>query len=69
MDHGVNAQSTVIATETTPAGELVRRLNERPRALILMGAFKESRLREWLSGSTTRTILQETRQPIVLFGH
>jgi len=47
----------------------VRRLNEQPAALVLMGAFGQSRIREWLTGSTTRAIMQETRNPLILFRH
>jgi nucleotide-binding universal stress UspA family protein len=68
-DQEVPFQNSIVAAPDTPDRELVTRLNNRPSALVLMGAFGESRLKEWLSGSTTRTIMQETRNPLILFRH
>ena len=67
-DHDVEFQSVTIASES-PDHELVRQLNEQPTALVLMGAFGQSRIREWLTGGTTRAILRETRNPLILFRH
>jgi len=68
-DQEVPFQSSIVASPDAPDRELVTRLNDRPSALVLMGAFGESRLKEWLTGSTTRIIMQETRNPLILFRH
>jgi nucleotide-binding universal stress UspA family protein len=66
-DQEVEFKTTIITAKGEPDRELVTRLNDRPKALVLMGAFGESRMKEWLSGSTTRLILEETQNPIILF--
>ena len=66
-DHEVEFETSIIASQDEPDRELVTRLNDRPKALVLMGAFGESRIKEWLTGSTTRLILQETQNPMILF--
>ena len=68
-DHEVQFTSSIIASQEAPDRELVMRMNALPTALVLMGAFGESRIKEWLTGSTTRTILRETRNPLILFRH
>lgn len=68
-DHEVVYKGEIIASTESPHNLLLKKLNDQPEALVLMAAFEHSRLKEWLAGSTTRTILQETRNPLMLFRH
>ncbi len=38
----------------------------QPGDLLAMGAFGEGRIREWLLGSTTESVLRATKQPVLL---
>lgn len=66
-DHDVEFENHLIASMESPDRMLVDLLNSKPQALALMGAFGEWRVKEWITGSTTRTILHETRNPLMLF--
>jgi nucleotide-binding universal stress UspA family protein len=61
---GVKAETELVAGVPQQAlPELVRR--EAP-ALLVMGAFGHSRLRQWLLGSTTTTLLRLSDVPVLI---
>ena len=67
--HGIKAELQVVeragAVEETIARELARL---RPQ-LLVMGAFRHSRLREFLFGGVTRFFLEEPAGPALLLAH
>ncbi|MCL5270647.1 MAG: universal stress protein [bacterium] len=72
-DHGVAGQAMLVTAGPAPGGasvdeELVRTLKDRMRALVVMGAFGTARVKEWIKGSTTRTILKGLECPVLLIG-
>ena len=68
-DYDLDYRSLVIQPHEDVDRELAAHLNASPGALVLMGAFGESRLREWLIHSTIRAVLEHTLNPVILFRH
>lgn len=68
-DYELEYDSWVMRPHDHVERELAAKINERPNALLMMGCFGESRLREWLLGSVTRPILERTRNPAIIFRH
>lgn len=67
--HGVAASVAEIDAEGSPIGEVLRRrLAEDPRDLVVMGAFGHSRLREFILGGATDSLLNHPPAPI-FFSH
>ncbi len=68
-DHGVDAQAILVGSEESPDDELLAKLKEHAQALLVMGAFGMLRVKEWLVGSTTITVLTELDNPVILMRH
>lgn len=68
-DHEIKIASLTMAPLEPSGEELIEVLDRHPNAFVLMGAFGKSRFKEWLSGGTTRTVLQEARNPLLLCRH
>lgn len=68
-DHGVNANSALMNAMGRSAAIAIHEHAREVRAnLLVMGAFGHSRLRDFVLGGVTRSILAEPRTP-VLFSH
>ena len=65
-DHDVEFTCLALAVTRDKDEELVRWTAVNPKAIVAMGAFGDSRLREWVFGSTTRKILGQTDNPLLL---
>ncbi len=66
--HGVKVSlSNITTVHTSPAEEISRRAKEQSE-LLVMGAYGQSRFREFVFGGVTRHILQNMTVP-VLFSH
>ena len=68
-DHEVEAESEVLAADESTDRLLLKWVLERPMGLVMMGAFGSIRVKEWLLGSTTRTMLRQTPNPTLLVRH
>jgi nucleotide-binding universal stress UspA family protein len=68
-DYELAYESLVVRPHAGVERELAARIREHPAALLLMGCFGESRLREWFLGSATRPILEQTLNPAIIFHH
>jgi len=67
--HGVTASVLEIDAEGAAIGALLeRRLAADPRDLVVMGAFGHSRVREFVLGGATKSLLDQPPVPI-LFAH
>lgn len=65
-DHEVDFEEEFTVTEESPDRVLKEQVEGQGDALILMGGFTQPRLKQWLTGSTTRTMLKETGNTLVL---
>lgn len=68
-DYDLQYQAVVIKDREAVERKVAATLNACPAALVLMGAFGESRLREWLTGAAARAVLERTLNPVILFRH
>ncbi len=50
----------------TPETEILTLLGQRPRSLLAMGAYWHSRIREFIVGSTTTTLLRLSPVPVMV---
>lgn len=67
--HGVRAQAVVRDVSLAPAAEVLMEFAMAHGAgLVVVGAYGHSRLRQWILGGVTRTLLETAWKP-VLFGH
>jgi nucleotide-binding universal stress UspA family protein len=65
--HGVNARLDILAAEDIDAGNaILSYAADLQSNLIVMGGYGHSRLREWVLGGATRTILQTMTAPVLL---
>ena len=67
--HGVTASVLEVDAEGAAIGAVLeRRLSADPRDLVVMGAFGHSRVREFILGGATQSLLDQPPVP-VLFAH
>lgn len=65
--HGINASMDVLAAEDIDAGNaILSHAADTQADLLVMGGYGHSRLREWILGGVTRTILQTMTVPVLL---
>lgn len=65
--HGVAVTVATVQSDTGDVAEALRRRAARSAAdLIVMGAFRRSRLREWLLGGVTQSMLTASPVPLLL---
>lgn len=64
--HGIHCELHLVAG-TSPADLILELADRSSAAMLVMGAHGQSRLREFLFGSVTRTILKRAKVPIFLY--
>lgn len=65
--HGINADMEVLTAEDIDAGNaILSHAADIQADLLVMGGYGHSRLREWVLGGVTRTILQTMTVPTLL---
>lgn len=65
--HQINATAESLPTDKLGAGEaLLNRVADRGADLLVMGAYGHSRMREFVFGGATRSILQQMTVPVLL---
>lgn len=65
--HGVKAEVTVLARNRPTVSEvLAEHAIDRDCDMMVMGAYGHSRLREAILGGATRTVLENTRIPVLM---
>ena len=65
--HQINAEAEGLPTDHLGAGEaLLNRVSDHGADLLVMGAYGHSRMREFVFGGATRTILQQMTVPVLL---
>jgi nucleotide-binding universal stress UspA family protein len=67
QSHDIVAQAYARATETDPACVLLEHVHRVQASLLVMGAYGRSTLREFFSGSMTRTMLRESPVPLFFY--
>lgn len=65
--HGLNARARPIETRIDPGPILLEHTRHLNARLLVMGAFGHSMLREYVLGSTTRTVLRGSSVPVMLY--
>ena len=60
------ANCEVVVSSGKEAEEILKFIKEGSVELMAMGAYGHNRLREWLLGSTTSTIIQKSPVPVLL---
>jgi nucleotide-binding universal stress UspA family protein len=68
LRHGVQARAVDLDTSREAGGVLLERAETRAIDLIVMGAYGHARLREFIMGGATRSVLKGMGRP-VLFSH
>lgn len=65
--HGIDATAESLEATAANAGdELLKRAARHDADLLVMGAFGHSRVREWILGGATRTVLANAGVPVLL---
>lgn len=64
--HGVKPHRTIV-TSSSPANAITEEVERLAGALLVMGAYGRSSLREFFIGSVTRTLLREQKIPLFLY--
>lgn len=67
--HGVTAEQAVLARLGSVEETLLREVTLRGAQLLVMGAFGHSRVREFLFGGVTRSMLEMKHGPALLLAH
>jgi len=65
--HGVTVKAKPVETRLDPAAVLLQHASEYHAALVVMGAYGHSGLRESFFGSTTRDVLRGSKVPVMLY--
>lgn len=60
------ADCEVIVSSGKESEEILKFIKQGSVELMVMGAYGHNRVREWLLGSTTSTILQKSPIPVLL---
>ena len=68
-DHGASHANESLTGVDGVDRSLPERLGDRPAALVIMGAYRGSRLVQWLSGDSTLSLIRELDNPIILCSH
>jgi nucleotide-binding universal stress UspA family protein len=63
--HGVNVQLRHLTGTGNAAEALMTEAGRAAAQLMVMGAYGHSRLREWLLGGVTRTVLERSEMPVL----
>jgi nucleotide-binding universal stress UspA family protein len=65
--HGINATVETIAVRDRDVGEALRRhASEHKADLLVMGAFVHSKLRQWVLGGVTQSMLKKAGVPLLM---
>ena len=64
--HQIDAKALPIVSEAPPAQVILEQAAQLDARLIVMGAYGESKVREFFLGSVTRTILDQAEAPLFL---
>lgn len=65
--HGVKSDFLALAKGGHDVGEtLLRAAGERGADLVVLGGYGHSRLREWVLGGVTRTMLEKAKVPLLI---
>lgn len=67
--HGVSAEQVVLSRLGSIEETLLREVTMRGAQLLVMGAFGHSRVREFLFGGVTRSMLEMKHGPALLLAH
>lgn len=65
--HGAAASARPVETRLDPASILLDHTVQLDAHLLVMGAFGHSALRDFFFGSTTRSVLKESKVPVMLY--
>ena len=65
--HQIEAVPVVLESSAPPAKVILEQIGRLNAGLLVMGAYGQPGLREFFLGSVTRTLLQETPVPLLLF--
>lgn len=65
--HGAAVKVRAVETRIDPGPTLVEHSAQLKAQLLVMGAFGQSMLREFVFGSTTRTVLRGSKVPVMMF--
>ena len=65
--HGFKLDVTCFTSDEPPSDTLLRLIDETRPALVVLGAFGKSWLREVFVGSVTTTLLQKSHAPLFLY--
>ena len=65
--HRIDAVPVVVESSASPARSILEKVGNLGAGLLVMGAYGQPTLREFIVGSVTRTILEESSIPVFLF--
>jgi nucleotide-binding universal stress UspA family protein len=65
--HAIRAAARPVETFSPPAEAILEEVERLGAGLLVMGAYGQPVLREFLVGSVTRSVLRESRVPVFLF--
>jgi nucleotide-binding universal stress UspA family protein len=65
--HSIEAHPVAVGSAAAPAKVILEQAQRLGAGLLVMGAYGQPALREFVIGSVTRTVLQETTIPVFLF--
>ena len=64
--HGLNASARHLQPDRLGAADTLLRAASEQRALVVMGAYGHSRMREWIFGGFTRHVLRGAEVPVLM---
>jgi nucleotide-binding universal stress UspA family protein len=64
--HGINASTRHLRPERLGAADTLLAVAKEQRALVVMGAYGHSRMREWIFGGFTRHVLRGAEVPVLM---
>jgi len=65
--HGIHAQIESLSTPAPPAEIILTQAQSMQAGLLIMGAYGHRGWREWIMGSTTRTLLERSTMPLFIY--
>ena len=64
LSHRIGVTPQIVATSLPPAKVILKKARSLGAGLLVLGAYGQSELREFVLGSVTRTTLEECRVPV-----
>jgi nucleotide-binding universal stress UspA family protein len=65
--HSIQAEPILVSGNQKEAITIITSASARQKSIVIMGAYGDNRLKEFLLGSTTEAVVRKTDCPVLLY--